>query len=152
MHEPLTAAEYKAIAADLQFPTNAFIDGTFRPASAGKTFDTKNPATGETLAKIAACDAHGCRLRCIESAKDAFDDGRWRLQHARRAQERAAQVCKLLEQNRHELAVMESLDSGKPVRECQTVDIPDTIHTLRWHAELIDKLYDNTAPAVGPTR
>ena len=42
---------------------------------------------------------------------------------------------------------MESLDSGKPVRECQTVDIPDTIHTLRWHAELIDKIYDNTPPS-----
>ena len=41
---------------------------------------------------------------------------------------------------------MESLDSGKPIRECQTVDIPDTIHTIRWHAELIDKLYDSTAP------
>ncbi|WP_122695192.1 aldehyde dehydrogenase family protein, partial [Pseudomonas viridiflava] len=48
--------------------------------------------------------------------------------------------------NRHELAVLESLDGGKPVRECQLVDVPDTIHTLRWHAELIDKLYDSTAP------
>ncbi len=43
------------------------------------------------------------------------------------------------------------IDSGKPVRECQIVDIPDTIHTIRWHAELIDKLYDNTAP-VGSQR
>ncbi len=42
--------------------------------------------------------------------------------------------------------MLESLDSGKPIRECQTVDVPDTIHTIRWHAELIDKIYDNTAP------
>jgi 4-(gamma-glutamylamino)butanal dehydrogenase len=42
---------------------------------------------------------------------------------------------------------MESLDSGKPIRECQNTDVPETIHTIRWHAELIDKIYDNTAPA-----
>ena len=42
--------------------------------------------------------------------------------------------------------MLESLDSGKPIRECQTVDVPDTIHTIRWHAELIDKIYDSTAP------
>jgi gamma-glutamyl-gamma-aminobutyraldehyde dehydrogenase len=41
---------------------------------------------------------------------------------------------------------MESLDSGKPIRECQTVDVPETIHIIRWHAELIDKIYDNAAP------
>lgn len=80
MHEPLTATEYKAIAADLQFPKGAFIDGAFRPASSGKTFKTKNPATGETLAKIAACDSTDVDLAVLK-ARDAFDDGRWRLQH-----------------------------------------------------------------------
>lgn len=54
--------------------------------------------------------------------------------------------AQLLEDHAHELAVMESLDSGKPVRECQNIDVPETIHTLRWHAELIDKIYDSTAP------
>ena len=57
MHEPLTAAEYRAIAANLQFPSNAFIDGAFRPASSGRTYETTNPATGETLAEVAACDS-----------------------------------------------------------------------------------------------
>lgn len=52
----------------------------------------------------------------------------------------------LLEQNTVELSVMESLDSGKPVNECQLTDIPETIHTIRWHAELIDKIYDSAAP------
>lgn len=54
--------------------------------------------------------------------------------------------AQLLEDNAHELAVLESLDSGKPIRECQNIDVPETIHTLRWHAELIDKIYDATAP------
>ncbi len=51
----LTTEEYKAIAAGLSFPTTAFIDGHFRPAISGKTFDTLNPATGAVLANVAAC-------------------------------------------------------------------------------------------------
>lgn len=78
MHEPLSAAEYKAIATNLHLPTNAFIDGAFRPAKSGKTFTTTNPATGETLTEIAACDA-GDVDDAVANAKRAFDDGRWRL-------------------------------------------------------------------------
>ncbi|WOS66289.1 aldehyde dehydrogenase [Sinorhizobium fredii] len=148
MHEPLTAAEYKAIAAGLELPTNAFIDGAFVPAKSGKTFKTTNPATGEILAEIAACDSSDVDF-AVAKAKQAFDDGRWRHQSPGDRKAVLIKLAKLLERNRHELAVMESLDSGKPVRECQTVDVPDTIHTLRWHAELIDKLYDNTNN-VGP--
>ncbi len=148
MHEPLTAAEYKAIAAEIQLPTNAFIDGSFRPAISGKTFTSVNPATGEALAEIAACDASDVD-DAVAKAKEAFDDGRWRLRSPGERRDALLKLAKLIERNRHELAVMESLDSGKPVRECQTVDIPDTIHTIRWHAELIDKIYDNTNN-VGP--
>ncbi|MVA26235.1 aldehyde dehydrogenase [Agrobacterium vitis] len=148
MHEPLTAAEYKAIAASLQLPTNAFIDGAFRPAKSGKTFTSINPATGETLAEVAACDASDVD-EAVAKARQAFDDGRWRLQAPGDRKAALLKLARLIEENRHELAVMESLDSGKPVRECQTVDVADTIHTIRFHAEVIDKLYDNTNP-VGP--
>jgi gamma-glutamyl-gamma-aminobutyraldehyde dehydrogenase len=43
--------------------------------------------------------------------------------------------------------VMESLDSGKTIYDCETVDVPETIHCIKWHAELIDKIYDQVAPA-----
>ena len=56
-------------------------------------------------------------------------------------------LCKLITRNRHELAVMESVDSGKPILDCETIDVPEVIHTLKWHAEAIDKIYDQTAPA-----
>ncbi len=148
MHEPLTAAEYKAIAANVQLPSNAFIDGAFRPANSGKTFKTTNPATGEVLAEIASCDTSDVDY-AVKKAREAFDDGRWRQQTPADRKAVLIKFAKLLEDNRYELAVMESLDSGKPIRECQTVDVPDTIHTIRWHAELIDKLYDNTN-SVGP--
>ncbi|MBO3274335.1 aldehyde dehydrogenase [Pseudomonas schmalbachii] len=148
MADLLSKQEYAAIAAKLNFRTQAFIDGSFRDSLSGRTFTSTNPATGEALASIAACDAADVDV-AVASARQAFEDGRW---HKRSPAERKSvllRFAQLLEDNAHELAVMESLDSGKPVRECQTIDVPETIHTLRWHAELIDKIYDATAPVGG---
>lgn len=82
----------------------------------------------------------------VAKARAAFDDGRWRRNAPAERKRILLAFAKLIERNRHELAVLESLDSGKPVAECQTIDLPETINTIRWHAELIDKIYDNTAP------
>ncbi|NTG43880.1 aldehyde dehydrogenase [Rhizobium rhizogenes] len=145
MHDVLTAGEYAAIAQTLELPGNAFINGAFRPAASGRTYETINPATGKVLTSVAACDAEDVDY-AVSKAKEAFDDGRWHLRSPGERKTVLLKFAKLLEENSHELAVLESLDSGKPIRECQTVDVPDTIHTIRWHAELIDKIYDNTAP------
>jgi gamma-glutamyl-gamma-aminobutyraldehyde dehydrogenase len=145
MHEVLTAGEYAAIAETITLPGNAFINGAFRPAASGKTFVTLNPATGKVLTSVAACDTSDVDF-AVSKAKEAFDDGRWHRLSPNERKTILLKFAKLLEENSHELAVLESLDSGKPVRECQTIDVPDTIHTIRWHAELIDKIYDSTAP------
>lgn len=146
MSDLLTTEEYKAIAAGLTFPTQAFIDGHFRPALSGKTFDTVNPATGQVLAKVAACEAADVDL-AVTKARDAFEDGRWSRLHPRDRKEVLIRLAKLIKRNARELAVMESLDSGKTIFDCETVDVPETVNCLTWHAELIDKIYDQVAPA-----
>lgn len=148
MAQLLTVSEYAAMAGKLALPTQAFIDGAFVPAVSGKTFQTTNPATGNVLAEIAACDARDVDI-AVAKAKAAFEDGRWHRRSPAQRKATLLRLADLLEQHAHELAVMESLDSGKPIRECQATDVPETIHTIRWHAELIDKIYDSTAP-VGP--
>ncbi|WP_122562825.1 aldehyde dehydrogenase family protein, partial [Pseudomonas viridiflava] len=145
MRDLLTADEYAAIASSLAFPSNAFINGAFKPALSGSTLATTNPATGAFLTDLAACGPEDVDF-AVSKAREAFEDGRWSLLAPGERKDILLKFARLLENNRHELAVLESLDSGKPVRECQLVDVPDTIHTLRWHAELIDKLYDSTAP------
>lgn len=145
MAELLSKEQYAAIAAGLTFPTQSFIDGGFRDALSGKTFSTTNPATGELLANIAAGASEDVDL-AVAAAKRAFDDGRWSKLSPGQRKHILLAFAQLLEDNAHELAVLESLDSGKPIQECQNVDVPETIHTLRWHAELIDKIYDATAP------
>ena len=145
MPDLLTASDYAAIARDLTLPTMAFIDGSFRPALSGRTFETTNPATGALLARIAACDASDVDV-AVKAANVAFDDGRWHKLSPNERKHVLLRFADLLDEHATELSVMESLDSGKPIAECETVDIPEAIHTIRWHAELIDKIYDSTAP------
>lgn len=142
----LTSEEYHAIAESLDLPTAAFIDGAYRPAKSGKTFTTVNPATGKPLAEIAACGKADVDF-AVEKAREAFDDGRWSRLHPGERKDILIRFCKLLTRNRRELAVMESIDSGKPIYDCEMVDIPETIHCIKWHAELIDKIYDQVSPA-----
>ena len=141
----LTAAQYADLAGTIALPTQAFVDGAFRPALSGKTFETANPATGKVLAQVAACGPEDVDV-AVAGAKAAFEDGRWSRLAPVERKHTLLRFADLLEQHAHELAVMESLDSGKPIRECQNTDVPETIHTIRWHAELIDKIYDYTAP------
>ncbi len=142
----LTQDEYKSIAANLDLPTAAFIDGKYCPAASGKTFETVNPATGEKLADIASCGADDVDV-AVEKAREAFDDGRWSRLHPSERKDVLIRLCKLMTRNARELAVMESLDSGKTIYDCETVDVPETIHCIKWHAEAIDKIYDQVSPA-----
>ena len=146
MSDLLTIQDYKAIAAGLTLPQNAFIDGAFRPAISGKTFATVNPATGAVLTEIAACGAADVDL-AVAKAREAFEDGRWPRLHPAARKDILIRLCKLMTREARELAVMESLDSGKTIHDCETVDIPEAIHVIKWHAELIDKIYDQVAPA-----
>ncbi len=146
MSDLLTAAEYRAIAAGLDFPSQAFVNGGFRPAESDATFSTLNPATGAELTKVAACGADDVNA-AVGKAREAFDDGRWSRLHPAERKETLIRLAKLLKRNARELAVMESLDSGKTIYDCETVDVPETINCLIWHAELIDKIYDQVSPA-----
>ena len=148
MSDLLTLKEYEAIASSLTLPSMSFIDGSFRPAKSGKTYASVNPATGEVLANIAACNKDDVDF-AVSKAREAFDDGRWSKLHPAERKEVLIKLAKLVKRNRHELAVLESLDSGKPIADCENLDINEFVHIMNWHAELVDKIYDQTAP-VGP--
>ncbi|SMO58003.1 aldehyde dehydrogenase [Ruegeria faecimaris] len=142
----LTQDEYDSIAAGLTLPTGAFIDGAYRPAISGQSFTTVNPATNKKLANIAACGVADVDF-AVEKAREAFEDGRWSRLHPSERKNVLIRLTKLITRNARELAVMESIDSGKTIFDCETVDLPETIHCLKWHAEAIDKIYDQVSPA-----
>lgn len=145
MTDLLTRAEYAAIAADLDFPSAPFIDGKFRKG-AGPLMPTLNPATGEEITKIATAGPEDVDL-AVAKAREAFDQGHWARMHPSDRKEVLIKLCKYITRRRRELAVLESLESGKPIRDCETIDVPETIHCIKWHAEAADKIYDQTSPA-----
>jgi len=145
MTDLLTRDEYAAIAAGLDLPAAPFVDGRFRPG-AGPAMETLNPATGAVLATIATAGAGDVDF-AVAKAREACERGEWSRLHPSARKDVLIRFCKLISRRRRELAVMESLDSGKPIRDCETIDIPETIHTIKWHAELIDKIYDQVGPS-----
>ncbi len=141
----LTMEEYQAIATGLILPSAAFINGGYRASVSGEFFPTLNPATGEKLTDIASCNLEDLDF-AVTKAREAFDDGRWSCLHPSQRKAILIRLCKLLTRNARELAVMESLDSGKTIYDCEMVDVPETIECIKWHAELIDKIYDQVSP------
>jgi gamma-glutamyl-gamma-aminobutyraldehyde dehydrogenase len=135
-----------AAARHLTFETRAFVAGRFTPSLSGKTFGTYNPANGRKLADVAECDTADVAL-AVKAARGAFESGVWSRLAPRQRKKVLLRFADLIEANLEELALMETLDSGKPITDARTVDIPDSVETLRWHAEVADKLYDQISPA-----
>ena len=144
MTDILTLEDYRATAAELTMPSACHIDGSYHSGSGNQLVST-NPATGDVLAKIAMATSDDVDL-AVSKAREAFDKGIWSNAHPSARKEVLITLAKLIKRHRHQLAVIESLDSGKPIADCAEIDIPETINTLIWHAEAIDKIYDDTAP------
>jgi 4-(gamma-glutamylamino)butanal dehydrogenase len=125
--------------------TDAFIDGTFRPAASGARFATENPATGRKLAEVAAGDIEDIDI-AVRAARRAFDAGVWSKRSPTERKQVLLRFADLLEANLEELAQLEALDAGKPITDCRDVDIPETVRTFRWYAEALDKVFDAVAP------
>ncbi|WAE62039.1 aldehyde dehydrogenase [Stutzerimonas sp. R40042] len=140
----LTFADWQQRARDLRIEGRAFIQGEYTEAQAGDRFDCISPVDGRVLAQVASCDQADAE-RAVASARATFDAGSWsRLAPAKR---KAVMIrfADLLEANREELALLETLDMGKPIGDSLAVDIPGAARALRWSGEAIDKIYDEVA-------
>lgn len=123
----------------------AFIGGEFTPAQSGNTYDVINPATGKLLAAVAACDESDVD-RAVQSAREAFDSGVWSERTPAERKEVILKLSQLILEHKEELAVLETLDMGKPVMDALNVDMMGASAILAWYGEAADKIYDEIAP------
>src|SRR5262249_12536092 len=133
-----------AIANSLKLPTRPFGNGTYRQTMNGQKFRSINPATGEVLAEIEGCSLQDVD-KAVAVAKATFESGVWSQKHPSERKAVLLRFAELINKNLQELAVLESLDSGKPITDCLTVDVPFTAGTIAWHAEAQDKLFSRIA-------
>jgi aldehyde dehydrogenase (NAD+) len=128
--------------------TQCFIGGQWVPAQSGKTFDTLNPATEEVIASVAEGDAKDIDL-AVKAARKQFDGGEWSRLDARDRGRLINKLADLLEEEIDELAALESLDNGKPIRDARNADLPLAIDCLRYYAGFADKIHGQTIPVRG---
>ncbi|WP_119069227.1 aldehyde dehydrogenase [Rubrobacter indicoceani] len=132
-------------AGELSPEPRAFIDGAYTEAVSGKTFEKTTPRDGSLLANVAECDREDVDL-AVRAARRAFEDGRWSGKSPAQRKAVLFRFSDLIEENLEELALLESLDVGKPVSDALSVDVPSCASYFRWYAEAIDKRYGEVAP------
>ncbi len=129
----------------LSIRTQAFIGGRYVDAASGQTFDDVSPSNGKLLARVAAGDAPDID-KAVAAARQAFRKGSWTNMPPGKRKRILQKFADLILANRDELALLETLDMGKPIGDSTKVDIPAAAGAIRWYAEAIDKIYDEVAP------
>lgn len=132
-------------AAKLTFRDQAMIGGRFVAAAGGATFDAINPATNQLLARVAACTSEDVD-RAVASARQAFEQGPWARMAPTQRKRVMLRLAELMLAHREELALLESLNMGKPVLDAYNIDVPGAAQVFAWYGESLDKLYDQVAP------
>ena len=139
MTATLTHQDWQDRAARLDIATGLFIDGQSVAALGGETFDCVNPATGALLARMARGQAADVD-RAVASGLAAWRDGRWAKQAPRARATVLLKWADLVEAHSEELALLETLDMGKPISDMFNIDLPEVLKTIRYFAECIDKI------------
>ena len=130
-------------------PRLLFIDGQWTPASSGATLTTVNPATGQPLAEVAAAEAEDVE-RAVAAARRAFEDGRWTGLTPVQRSRILWRVGELIERDIEQLALLETLDNGKPLNNARLIDLPQAAQHFFYHAGWCTKLEGETMPVSWP--
>ncbi|MDH5187726.1 MAG: aldehyde dehydrogenase [Rhodospirillaceae bacterium] len=139
---------YKDRAAQLSLPGQIFINGKRVDAASGKVFDNINPGTGQVMNQVAEGDLEDVN-RAVENARQTFESGVWSEIAPKDRKRILIRFADLMMEHKEELALLETLDVGKPISDSLAVDVPSSANCIRWHGEACDKVYDEVAPT-GP--
>jgi gamma-glutamyl-gamma-aminobutyraldehyde dehydrogenase/4-guanidinobutyraldehyde dehydrogenase/NAD-dependent aldehyde dehydrogenase len=142
----MATKDWSALACDLDIDGRAFIDGERVDALSGQVFDCISPIDGRKLAEVARCGELDVDA-AVASARAAFEDRRWAGKAPAERKRVLVRFADLMLANRDELALLETLDMGKPIRYSRSVDVQLAQNCIRWYGEAVDKIYDQVAPS-----
>lgn len=138
--------DWKSRAETISIPTQAYIGGTFVPALSGKVFPCVFPGTGQSIAQVAACAAEDID-QAVRSARAAFESGAWSRMAPADRKRIMLRFAELILANREDLALLETLNVGKPISSAFNGDIPSAANCIAFYGEAIDKIYGEVAPS-----
>jgi acyl-CoA reductase-like NAD-dependent aldehyde dehydrogenase len=125
--------------------SQAFIDGRFVAAADGATFATVSPRDGSVIAEVARGGPEDID-RAVRAARRAFEQGSWALADPAERKRVLLALAALMSEHLEELAQLEALDTGHPISDARSVDVPNASRCFAWYAEAIDKVYGEIAP------
>ena len=140
-----TLAEWQSAATKLNIEGRAFINGRRMDALSGETRPTNNPANSKPIAEVAVCGIEDAD-QAVTKARAAFESGIWSNMAPADRKMVLVRWAELIERHVEELALLESLDVGKPISDTSGIDVPSAVRTIRWSGEAIDKVYDEISP------
>ena len=140
-----TLDDWTRLAAEIKPRTEIFINGDFRAATSGATFDSVNPATGDLIAPVSSADSADVDA-AVASARAAFEAGSWSRASAGHRKKVLQRLAELITEHSRELALLDSIDMGKLVEEAHNVDVPSAADLFAFYGEAIDKRGGEVAP------
>ena len=140
-----TLEDWQNFANSIELPSQSFINGHYTNSLSGESFININPANGQVLNNITECSKDDVDIT-VKSARDVFNKGNWSKMAPGKRKKIMLIFSELISKHSQELALLETLDMGKPINDSVNVDLPSTVRTMQWHAEAIDKIYDEVAP------
>ena len=141
----MTTTMWHERASALSIDGRAFINGARTWAKSGQQFDDHSPIDGRKLGPVARCECVDVDA-AVAAARAAFEDRRWAGQSPSARKRVLIKFADLVLRNSDELALLETLDMGKPIKYSKSVDVKSAANCLRWYGEAIDKIYDEIAP------
>lgn len=145
MSTPQTREQWQQLADRLTFNGQAYINGHYQNAIEGDLFACISPINGQVLTEVASCGPEDAN-RAVACARAAFESGVWRHTAPAERKQTLIRFADLILANQDELALLETLDMGKPIRDSLGIDVPAAARAIRWTAEAIDKVFGEVAP------
>jgi gamma-glutamyl-gamma-aminobutyraldehyde dehydrogenase len=139
----ISSTDWSALAAKVTPPAGVFVGGEFRPAAATRAVHT--PRDGSALGPVAWADRADTD-RAVAAAREAFDHGPWPRMPARARGEVLQRFADLVQAHRDEIALLVSLEMGKPIRVAHEIELRALINCLRYYGELADKQFGEVTP------
>lgn len=140
----LTRADWEQRAQNLKIEGRAFIHGEHTDAVSGATFECVSPVDGRVLGLVASCDLADAEL-AVKDARATFESGVWSRMKPVERKKIMVRFADLMDAHAEELALLETLDMGKPIQFSLDVDVAGASRAIRWSGEAIDKIYDEVA-------
>lgn len=120
-----------------------FVGGKFFNSKSTEKINSISPLNGSVITDFPSCNKDDLDATVI-AASEAFNKGLWRNLPLEKKQVALLKLAELIQKNRKEIAYLETIDTGKPIKHSLNIDIPATVQCIKWYANIIDKVYDRS--------